>query len=145
MLSGSAFNDEDIGGIICCSLNGAQLIPNQVNYDGFQVMTGSSIDVMSNALRNRIYNVSFNNTTELNSMVYFCRTSHNEFNYSSNPTYLTGSKIQVKDVAVDTPVTYVTSVGLYGPQKQLLAVAKLSEPIKKTPENEVTFRVRLDY
>ena len=145
VLSGSAFNDEDIGGIISGSVNGAQLIPNQGNYDGFQVMTGSSIDVMSNALRNRIYNVSFNNTTELNSMVYFCRTSHNEFNYSSNPTYLTGSKIQVKDVAVDTPVTYVTSVGLYGPQKQLLAVAKLSEPIKKTPENEVTFRVRLDY
>jgi hypothetical protein len=109
------------------------------------LLTGSNIDTISNSIRNRIYNVSFNNTTELNSMVYFCRSSHNEFNYSSNPTYVSGSKIQVKDVAVDTPVTYVTSVGLYGPQKQLLAVAKLSEPIKKTPENEVTFRVRLDY
>ena len=109
------------------------------------LLTGSNIDTISNSIRNRIYNVSFNNTTELNSMVYFCRTSHNEFNYSSNPTYVSGSKIQVKDVSVDTPVTYVTSVGLYGPQKQLIAVAKLSEPIKKTPENEFTLRVRLDY
>ena len=125
------------GGIDMSSTTNTQTISD--------LLTGSNIDTISNSIRNRIYNVSFNNTTELNSMVYFCRSSHNEFNYSSNPTYVSGSKIQVKDVAVDTPVTYVTSVGLYGPQKQLLAVAKLSEPIKKTPENEVTFRVRLDY
>jgi len=109
------------------------------------LLTGSNIETCANSLRNRIYNISFNNTTELNSTVYFCRTNHNEFNYSSNPTYVSGSKIQVKDVSVDSPVTYVTSIGLYDARKRLVAVAKLSEPIKKTPENEVTFRVRLDY
>ena len=100
---------------------------------------------MSHAIRHRIDNISFNNTTELNSTIYFCRANHNEFNYSSNPTYVNSSKIRVKNVSTDAPVTYMTTVGLYSADNELLAVAKLSEPLKKTPENEVTLRVRLDY
>ncbi len=90
-------------------------------------------------------NVSFNNTTELNSTVYFCRAHHNEFNYSSNPTYLTESQIRVKNTETDSPISYVTTVGLYSPDNELLACAKLSEPLKKDPTNELTLRVRLDY
>jgi hypothetical protein len=97
------------------------------------------------SFRTRIYNLSFNNTTELNSTIYFCRVNHNEFNYSSNPTYLTGSKIRVKNVSSDTPVAYCTGVGLYSSDNELMAVAKLSEPLKKDPTNELTLRVRLDY
>ena len=108
-------------------------------------MTGTSINAMSNAIRNRIYNVSFNNTTELNSTIYFCRANHNDFNYSTNPTYLTESKIRVKNTSTDSPVSYATTVGLYSSDNALLAVAKLSEPLKKTPETELTLRVRLDY
>ena len=43
------------------------------------------------------------------------------------------------------PVSYMTTIGLYSPNNELLAVAKLSEPLKKTPSNELTLRVRLDY
>ena len=89
--------------------------------------------------------MQFNNTTELNSTVYFCRANHNEFNYSSNPTYLSSSQIRVKESATDTPVAYITTVGLYSDDNELLAVAKLSEPLKKDPTNELTLRVRLDY
>ena len=110
-----------------------------------QTLTGSNIDAMSHAIRHRIDNISFNNTTELNSTIYFCRANHNEFNYSSNPTYVNSSKIRVKNVSTDAPVTYMTTVGLYSADNELLAVAKLSEPLKKTPENKVTLRVRLDY
>ena len=109
------------------------------------MMTGSEISSSCNALRSRIYNCSFNNTTELNSTIYFCRVNHNEFNYSSNPTYLTGSKIRVKNVSSDTPVAYCTGIGLYSSDNELMAVAKLSEPLKKDPTNELTLRVRLDY
>ena len=109
------------------------------------MLTGSEISSSCDALRARIYNMSFNNTTELNSTIYFCRMNHNEFNYSSNPTYLNGSKIRVKNVAGDTPVAYVTGVGLYSSDNELMAVAKLSEPLKKDPTNELTLRVRLDY
>ena len=109
------------------------------------VMTGATIQTFSNAVRNKIEKISFNNTTELNSTIYFCRVHHNDFNYSSNPTYLSASKLRVKNEATDAPVTYITSVGLYSADNELLAVAKLSEPLKKDPTNELTLRVRLDY
>jgi|10_taG_2_1085330.scaffolds.fasta_scaffold01470_5 hypothetical protein len=109
------------------------------------VLTGSTIDVNCDALRHRIKNVSFNNSTELNSAVYFCRVNNTDFNYSANPTYLKDSKLVVKTNAQDLPVTYVTTVGLYSADNELLAIAKLSEPLKKDPTTEFTLRVRLDY
>ena len=117
----------------------------QGNHDVYALLTGSSIQTGCNSLRHRIKQVSFNNTTELNSTVYFCRANHNEFNYSSNPTYLTESKIRVKNSPSDMPVSYITSVGMYSPDNELLACAKLSEPLRKDPTNELTLRVRLDY
>ena len=107
--------------------------------------TGSAISSSCDALRRRIKNISFNNTTEINSKIYFCRVPHNKYNYSSNPTYLSASQIRVKTVETDTPVTYITTVGLYNDRRELLAVAKLSEPIRKDPTNDLTIRVRLDY
>ena len=70
---------------------------------------------------------------------------NSDVNYSANPTYLSSSKIFVKESPDDLPTTYFTTVGLYSPDNELLAVAKLSEPLKKTPANELTLRVRLDY
>ena len=108
-------------------------------------ITGSNIETSADALRNRFYNLSFNNSIELNSTIYFCHLGANEFNYSSNPTYLSGSQIVVKAQSTDDPVSYLTTVGLYSSDNQLMATAKLSEPIKKTPATSLTFRVRLDY
>jgi hypothetical protein len=119
--------------------------PGAGNQTTAQALTGSSITGSINAFRHRISNISFNNTTEINSTVYFCRAPANKFNYSTNPTYVTGSKIRVKNVASDNPVSYVTTVGLYNSANELLAVAKLSEPLKKSVDNELTIRVRLDY
>ena len=96
-------------------------------------------------LLHRIGNIQFNNTTELNSTVYFCRVNHNEFNYSSNPTYLEDSRIRVKTQSTDEPVAYITTVGLYNDRNELLATAKLSEALKKSPSTEFTIRARLDY
>jgi hypothetical protein len=109
------------------------------------VLTGSSINLNADSIRHRINNISFNNTVELNSTVYFCRVNNTDFNFSSNATYLSSSKMVVKEKAEDMPVSYVTSVGLYSPDNELLAVAKLSEPLKKDPSTEFTIRVRLDY
>ena len=107
--------------------------------------TGSTIENLADGLRHRLIDIDFNNTIELNSAVYFCRVNHNEFNYSSNPTFVTGSKLRVKNNVNDLPVTYITSIGLYSPDNELLAIAKLSEPIRKDPNTELTLRVRLDY
>ena len=104
-----------------------------------------TMDDVGLAFRQRIEKVCFNNTTELNSTIYFCRVSHNDFNYSSNPTYLEDSKVRVKNRKNDAPISYITTVGLYSSDNELLAVAKLSEPLRKDPTNDMTLRVRLDY
>jgi len=110
-----------------------------------QSFYSASITSSCDALRHRIQNISFNNTTEINSKIYFCRVNHNDFNYSANPTYVDGSKIRVKNTAGDQPISYITTVGLYNAAGELLAVAKLSEPLRKDPNNDLTIRVRLDY
>ena len=146
-------------GLLSQSISGVQLSPYanttvanspalslvSGNNDINDVLSASAISGTCDVLRHRLYNIQFNNTTELNSTIYFCRANHNEFNYSSNPTYLSASKLVVKNNSQDTPVSYATSVGMYSPDNELLAVAKLSEPMKKDPSNEFTIRVRLDY
>ena len=137
VLSASVFN-ADI-------LSAACILDSGFAAGSTTLLTGSAISGACDALRHRMINMSFNNTTELNSTIYFCRANHNEFNYSSNPTYLSGSKIRVKTKTTDVPVSYITTVGLYSDNNELLAVAKLSEPLKKTPDTEFTIRTRLDY
>tara|TARA_Y100000114_G_scaffold55648_3_gene50925 strand:- start:1383 stop:2492 length:1110 start_codon:yes stop_codon:yes gene_type:complete len=144
VLTGSVFGTQ-----LTSPLDGTSS-PNVFYNDGSALgiddaLTGSTIDVIGESLRHRIFNIEFNNTTELNSTVYFCRINHNEFNYSSNPTYVSGSRIQVKTQASDEPLAYITTIGLYNDNNELLATAKLSEPLKKSASNEFTIRARLDY
>lgn len=115
-----------------------------------EVLKEGTIDDFVDGFLHRIQNIQFSNTTELNSTIYFCRANNSEFNYSSNPTYLDGSKIRVKTdpgtrEELNLPRSYVTTVGLYSHDNELMAVAKLSEPIRKDPTNELNLRVRLDY
>jgi len=109
------------------------------------LLTTEAITASCNAIRHRWFDNDYNNTTELNSTIHFCRVNNNDYNYSSNPTYLSSSKMVVKNNTLDAPVSYMTTVGLYSADNELLAVAKLSEPLKKDPTNEMTLRVRLDY
>jgi hypothetical protein len=110
------------------------------------LLVSGTIDECGNAIRYAYDDVDYNNTTELNSTIYFCRANNTEFNYSSNPTYLSSSEIVVKGNNPQAdPVAYITTVGLYSPDNELLGVAKLSEPLKKTPSNEITLRVRMYY
>jgi len=138
ILSGGAVFDSEYGG-----LGGATTSNDTGSFT--LLATGSEIGAVADGLRNRLTNVSFNNTTELNSTIYFCRINHSDFNYSSNPTYLSGSKLRVKTMAADAPVSYITTVGMYSADNELLAVAKLSEPLRKSSDTELTLRVRLDY
>ena len=73
-------------------------IGRNIDFDGSgTTLTGSiktqHISASADFLRHRIYNLQILNTIELNSTVYFCRAKHNEFNYSSNPTYF-GSQVK---------------------------------------------------
>lgn len=108
---------------------------------------GGTLDNTIDAMRYRIRNLSLINTTILHSTLYFCRALNDEFNYSSNPTFIDSSNRIITTSGSNnlTSRTYITKVGLVGENNELLAVASISEPLKKTPENERTIIVRLDY
>ena len=110
-------------------------------------MTSSQIDQIITGFRQRIDKVNFQNQTNLYSTVYFCRATNTEFNYSSNPTYLdSNQRIRVTSGSnVLQSRTYITKVGLYDANDNLLAVGSVNKPITKSPDTESIFRIRLDY
>ena len=140
--AGSAVNGSNTGTVAV--LEGVMDAMGGAGSSNHALVSGT-IEDMAKGFRQRWRDCDFNNTIELNSTVYFARVNHNEYNYSSNPTYVTGSKLVVKKNVDDLPVSYITTVGLYSPDNELLAVAKLSEPLRKDPNTELTLRVRLDY
>ena len=75
----------------------------------------------------------------------FVRARNSEFNYSNNPSNITGSGELRHDVMVDSPQAYVSTVGLYNDNNDLLAVAKLSRPLLKDFTKEALLRIKLDY
>ena len=82
----------------------------------------------------------------ITSQHYFCRVPNKEFNFSSNPTFTSGSN---GDFTVGTffknPKTFITQVGLYNDNNELLAVAKLSKPLQKNYSKEAIIKVKLDF
>ena len=82
----------------------------------------------------------------ITSQHYFCRVPNKEFNFSSNPTFTSGSD---GDFTVGTffknPKSFITQVGLYNDNNELLAVAKLSKPLLKTYSKEAIIKVKLDF
>lgn len=75
----------------------------------------------------------------------FVRARNSQLNYSSNPSNITGSGELRHDVMIDSPQAYITTVGLYNDNNDLLAVAKLSRPLLKDFTKEALIRIKLDY
>lgn len=111
------------------------------------IQSSGSINNLVDGLRIHLDKINFHNQTNLYSTVYFCRAHNSEFNYSSNPTFVDGNKrIRVTSGSnILQTRTYVTTIGLYDVNDNLLAVAKVNKPITKSPDNESIFRIRLDY
>jgi hypothetical protein len=87
----------------------------------------------------------------LPSRQYFVRVKNQDFNYSNNPSYvsdgtdgLTKGTIKITEFLTDSK-TYPTTIGLYDDTNELIAVAKLSQPVQKSFNSELLIRVRLDF
>jgi len=93
--------------------------------------------------------ITFQNITNINSSLVFCRATADEFNYSTNPTFTDeNGRIVVIDEGEETTqrtFSFITSVGLYNAAGDLLAVAKISRAVEKSDEKDLTIRVRLDF
>tara|TARA_B110000908_G_C10239923_1_gene445486 strand:- start:150 stop:1205 length:1056 start_codon:yes stop_codon:yes gene_type:complete len=82
----------------------------------------------------------------LSSDFVFVRARNAEFNYSENPSYIQGTTGEVYwNYFINSPQSYITTVGLYNDNNDLLAVAKLSKPLPKDFTKEALIRVKLDF
>src|SRR6056300_439429 len=81
-------------------------------------------------------------TENVSTQHFFVRATNREFNYSNNPTYVTGSGKFVESSFETDPKTYITTVGLYNDSNELIAVAKTSQPIEKSFDREVLIKVK---
>ena len=92
-------------------------------------------------------NYFFINSEEtITSDFIFVRPRSSEYNYSANPSFISGSTGEVLFPSfISNPQTYMTTVGLYSDTNELLAVAKLSRPLVKDFTKEALIRVKLDF
>jgi len=89
---------------------------------------------------------SINSQETITSDYIFVRSRNSEFNYSENPSFISGSTGEViYSNFINNPQTYITTVGLYNDSNELLAVAKLSRPLLKDFTKESLIRVKLDF
>ena len=113
--------------------------------------------------------LEFKGTNTIPVMTMFCEAGKNEYNFSNNPTYIASSSIKAVDfqgrgfsqptgslikntVKSDftnatepfAPVTYISKIGIYDDNKNLIAIAKLARPVKKDEEDGYTFKVNID-
>ena len=82
---------------------------------------------------------------KVTSQYYFTRAKNNEFNYTTNPSFVDANGDVNIDSFINNPQTFITTVGLYNDNNDLVAVAKLSQPVVKDFTKEALIRVKLDY
>ena len=82
---------------------------------------------------------------DISSQFYFVRAKNKDFNYSTNASYIDANGNLNFTSMIDNPVSYITTVGLYNDANELLAVAKMSQPITKDFTKEALIKVKLDY
>jgi len=137
------------------SLGVLLLNPEKLSQDGhlqLVISSGSNSDDRNNK---KLYNAiteggyfQMKRKEEITSTHYFVRATSQEFNATTNETFYTqsaaGTKQVIAGLATD-PKTYITTVGLYNANSELLAVAKLSQPILKSTSREALIKVKLDF
>ena len=125
-----------------------QAISQSIHVDA--VRTANSANGVNNAtLYDSIAlgeNFKLNSQETITSDYVFTRARNSEFNYTQNPTFISGSTGEViYDNFINNPQTFITTIGMYNDSNDLLAVAKLSRPLLKDFTKEALVRVKLDF
>lgn len=107
---------------------------------GFVYGTGATAGTVA------INEVSFVSLNLIKRSLFFTRAFNKEFNYTNNPTAIQNASLgSISSNLTGNPSTYITTVGLYNEDNDLMAVAKVSPPVKKDFSTEKTFSIRLQY
>jgi hypothetical protein len=81
----------------------------------------------------------------VSSRYFFTRIKNGEFNYTTNPSVIDDNGNLLYNTLINNPQTFITTVGMYNDNNELLAVAKLSKPLVKDFTKEALIRIKLDY
>ena len=129
-----------------------------------------NVSYASTALPSSSFHLHFESTSEVNTKLMFCTAPRGELNQSENPTFytkdshkpieFTGSVSSFKEperiikniasasyqdpTAPFEKTTYISKIGLYDEDKNLIAIASLARPVKKTESRDITFKLKLD-
>jgi hypothetical protein len=118
----------------------SNLVPTRGNNSN-----GQNIQKLYNAIDNTAPQFIVDSEERISSQFYFTRVKNFEFNYSTNPSFIDGTGNLNHTSMIDMPRVYISTVGLYNDNGDLLAVAKLSQPVAKDFTKEALIRVKLDY
>ena len=111
-------------------------------------LTNTALVANNSALFNSIKlasTFSMNSEETITSDYIFVRVRNTDFNYTTNPSMISGSGEFVYSSLINNPQTFITTVGLYNDATELLSVAKLSKPLVKDFTKEALVRVKLDF
>jgi len=89
--------------------------------------------------------IKLQSSETVSSTYFFTRVKNSEFNYTTNPSIIDNQGNILYNTLINNPQTYITTVGMYNDNNELLAVAKLSRPLTKDFTKEALIRIKLDY
>jgi hypothetical protein len=110
--------------------------------------TTSALDNNNKALFNLINSngyFSLNSEETITSDYIFVRVKNSDFNYTTNPSMINDNGEFYYSSLINNPETFITTIGMYNDNNELLAVAKLSKPLSKNFTKEALIRVKLDF
>jgi len=126
-------NFDSVSGSLVQGANATKLFKS---LSGSQALTPTSI---TGGIQSR-------SSEQVKSTYYFVRVKNAEYNYSNNPSFVTGTLGQLFfNTMINDPQVYITTVGLYNTRKELLATAKLSQPLLKNYTREALIKIKLDF
>lgn len=86
-----------------------------------------------------------NSQETISARYFFVNAKSSQLNYTTNPSIIDNNGNILYSVLIDSPQTFVTTIGLYNDANELLAVAKLSKPLPKDFTKQITCRVKLEF
>ncbi len=141
--------DNGRGGLYSGSLTGT-LVGHIFYPEGIAVLTKPDLSSSFGGIssENFKWRVSFKGTHGIPTQIYRCRAKAGELNASTNPTYYTtplSGTLRGAKVILMTGSVYITQIGLYNEDYELVALANLAQPIKKEEQQDILFRLKMDF